>query len=745
MKRKQKFVYWEDIPEYDGKAGEWNKVSFESKQDFNDFLRSIFVEDGPETGYQFDETTKIFNEEGRKWLKHGHYCEYVDLSRDFINYWDRQTELCRKGIIVHGKNGRTWYLTRDYYMWLNFLPIFHKDKKEFLFPNIYDGQYHTALAEKIAELEGKHFAMVKRRQYAMSYYHMAKLINQIWFEKGVTLKLLSYLEDYINDKGSWAFLNEYRDFLNQETAWYRYFDPDKTGAWQQRIKTTVNGRDSYQGRKGRLLGITTKQSPSKGVGGASLYVMCEEAGINPTLDTTLGFAKAGLEDGPFNLVGQFIAFGSVGDLKECDPLKDMIYKPDKHRMFKVTTKLFDEKEIPTETGFFIPVTWNMTGFTDEYGNSDVKGAKAALLNLREQQKVNMDPDKYQLEVSQNPVYIAEAFAHRDEAVFPINLIDAQIKRIEDGEYSEEWVELEENEKGEIIIKKSKKTPIKDFPIDPKTVDKEGVIQMFERPDKNPGWGTYYASIDPVGQGVALNSVSLCSITVYKAPTEVIIHNEDSTVSSRFEGDKIVCTWCGRFDDLNKTHKRLELIIRIYNAWTLIENNVSLFIQYMIHNKKQHYLVPKNQVLFLKELDSDSGHSDYGWRNVSTIFKDNLVPYAKQFMSEERDIKTNPDGSIIRIVYGIERIPDKMILIEAKQYRHKSSTQKKINVDRLVSFCALVAFAQIQLSNRGYNKRLEDTKKLENQQNKIKFKLTPFVHLSNNNTKIKRRSPFSHLK
>ena len=52
-----------------------------------------------------------------------------------------------------------------------------------------------------------------------------------------------------------------------------------------------------------------------------------------------------------------------------------------------------------------------------------------------------------------------------------------------------------------------------------------------------------------------------------------------------EQSKIVAAWCGRFDDIKQTHQRLELIIEWYNAWTVIENNISLFINYMISRKK----------------------------------------------------------------------------------------------------------------------------------------------------------------
>ena len=48
-----------------------------------------------------------------------------------------------------------------------------------------------------------------------------------------------------------------------------------------------------------------------------------------------------------------------------------------------------------------------------------------------------------------------------------------------------------------------------------------------------------------------------------------------------------------------------MIIEWYKAWTIVENNISLFIQHMIAKRKQKYLVPKQQVLFLKDLGSDN--------------------------------------------------------------------------------------------------------------------------------------------
>jgi hypothetical protein len=213
-----------------------------------------------------------------------------------------------------------------------------------------------------------------------------------------------------------------------------------------------------------------------------------------------------------------------------------------------------------------------------------------------------------------------------------------------------------------------------------------------------------------------------------------------------EPDKIVAAWCGRFDDLNKTHQRLELIIEWYNAWTVIENNISLFIQYMISRKKQRYLVPKSQIMFLKDLGSNTNvFQEYGWKNTGTLFKQHLLNYAIEYTKEELDIETKTDGTIVRTKYGIERIPDPMLLTEMREYA------AGVNVDRLVAFCALVAFMRIQQSNRGYAKRtiMDDAaKNLQKSENLFKLNSSPFRHMGKSqysNGQGVKRSPFKNFK
>ena len=726
-----------EVPTY--KDGQWSVTAFSTREEFRDFLTPLFKEPGK---YKFDETTLIFNEQGRKFQKQRFYCEAPTKSKDFIIYWDDQKHKCRTGILVYS-NDNIWYLSRDYYMWLNFLPIYDKEEKKFDFPKIRDAQYHMALYEILAELNYKHAIILKKRQIASSYFHMAKLLNQYWFEQGAVLKIGASLKDYINEKGSWKFLNEYKNFLNEHTAWYRPAEPEKVGAWQQQIKVRVGGRDTYKGNKSSINLYSFEKDPTHGVGGPVTYFFHEEAGIAPKMNDTYGFIKPALKSGHL-ITGQFIAAGSVGDLDQCEPLKEYILNAEDNGFYAVESDLLDDNGTIAKTGLFIPEQWSMPPYIDRYGNSKVEEALEALNNEFEHLKKKLAPEAYQLEISQHPRTIEEAFATRKVSIFPPHLVSKQLQRINDKEYPVEYLDLSRDAEGKIVAKASNKLPIMEFPLSKKSDNKEGVICVYERPHKDPTFGMYYASVDPVGEGKTTTSESLCSIYILKNPVEVIQDDGDGKVKNMVERDAIVASWCGRFDDINKTHERLELLIEWYNAWTIVENNVALFIQYMISKKKQRYLVPKDMILFLKDIGANRNvFQQYGWKNVGTIFKGTILSYGIEFLQEELDHETLPDGTIVKTIYGVERIPDPMLLKEMQAYRDG------LNVDRIVAFCALVAFAKVQHSNRGYSKRIEVKKNLDNSQKFSKLNWSPFKHIgqskSSSGMSSPRRNAFKNIK
>jgi hypothetical protein len=726
------------IPTYEN--DNWTSTEFSDDEDFHEFIFEIFKEPGK---YEFDETSLIFNAEARRFNKEGLYCSSPFRSKDFMAYWDDQKNKCREGVI-YKNNDKIWYLTRDYYMWLNFLPIFDKEEKKYGFAKVRDAQYHMALYEILAELNNQHSAILKKRQIASSYFHMGKIINTYWFEEGSTCKIGASLKDYINDKGSWKFLDEYKTFLNEHTAWYRPSNPEKVLLWQQQIEVKVGNRKTSRGLKSKIQGASFEKNATSGVGGPTTYFFHEEAGIAPKMMQTYEYLRPAMSSGMMT-TGMFIAAGSVGDLEQCNPLKEMIMNPTANDIYAVETNLIDAEGTIGMAGLFIPEQWSMPPYIDNWGNSQIEEAIEAIVRERERWKAELGPEQYQLRISQKPLNIAEAFAYRKASVFPQGILSKQMKKIEEKEYAYELIELDRDQEG-IVAKRTNKPPITEFPVNKKMTDKTGTIVVWERPaSKRPEFGQYYGSIDPVSEGKTTTSDSLCSIFIYKNATEVTRTTVSGDTEVFVEGDKIVAAWCGRFDDINKTHERLELIIEWYNAWTIVENNISLFIQHMIARKKQRYLVPKQQILFLKDLGSNrTVYQEYGWKNTGTLFKSHLISYAIEFIREAIDEKLDDEGNVMSQTLGVERIPDPMLIKEMLAY------YPGLNVDRLVTFGALVAFVKIQQSNRGYAKRREsEGDSLVNSEKISKLKYTSaFKNIGRRRTlggqKI-RRSGFKNIK
>jgi hypothetical protein len=719
------------IPTYIYDTGTWTYTEFQTRSEFVVYLWSLFKEPGQ---YEFDECSLEFNKLGRFFTENKYYCKAPFKSKDFTTFWETEKEKNTEGVIYRHKD-KSWYLAREYYMVLNFLSIFNKEKSKFGFPDVRDVQYHIALYEALAEYSYKHVAILKKRQCMSSYLHAAKIINHYWFDEGYVIKIGASLKDYINEKGIWRYLEEYRNFLNRHTAWYRPSNPDKVLNWEQKIEITEAGRKYDKGLKSTIIGVVLDKNPTAGVGGVTNCFYHEEGGIAPRMNETIEYLLPALKSGLI-YTGMFIAAGSVGDLEQCEPLKKLIYRPNSGDVLAIRTNLVDAKGTISECGLFIPEQWGMPPCIDKYGNSLVEEALIMLEADFAKAKEDKTPQDYQLYVSQHPRNIEEAFANRKLSVFPQHLVTQQIRRIEDKEYYEEYVDLERNADGSIEIVNSNKIPISEFPISPTAVDKEGVIQIFERPPKNSQFGLHYASIDPVAVGKTTSTKSLISIYIYRNTQEITKHKASGEVEHIIEPGRIVACWCGRFDDPGKNHERLLRMLELYNAWAIVENNVSGFIQFMIENHKQKYLVPKNQMAFLKELSANTNvFQEYGWRNVGRIFYDNLIPYALEFLEEHLDEERKPDGEIVKTKYGIERIPDKMLLKEMQAF------YEGLNVDRLISFCALAAFVRIQSANRGISNRVEREDNLQSINKNINFNMRAFKHVGRNSAK----RPFRNLK
>lgn len=726
-------------PTFNLDTNEWTKTPFEKRKDALFFVKKHTKYPGEYnlkyTQGTWNEQACFFQEQEKK-TGNGHYPKYVKNSADFRNHWDFEEEKCLfEGFIIYKKPSENleYVVPCLYYWYLNYIQIPDKVKQKDDFPEIYDGDLHYYLYILECILVREFGVVLKKRQSGYTLKNMSIKLNAIWFGRGAMSKIFAFDENKV--KESWSFMTRYRDFNNQHCAWKRAFDPKKELDWNMRRKLKDG---SYKGRNCQAKGFTTKQDPTNGIGGSAKVIFGEESGANPTLDKTHEFITSNVSYGGLT-TGLIIYSGAVGELDKAEPLKEFILRPKESGFVSRPNNIPDDIEFGPEVGFFAPEWWNYVSVErdeddkpvgealrcfDEWGNSDKDLALSEIGKWRKLAE-KRSPEKYRYYCSQRPLSIKEAFAFRKDSIWPTNLVEAQKRRIDEKQYPCELVDIEPDEHGQLQFIKSIKSPIRDFPITKTEVDKEGIIEIWERPIGNPKFGMYYASVDPVREGKTTTSTSLFSIYIYKRDTEVT-RIENGETETFIEPGKIVACWHGRFDDPNKTHERAQHLIEMYNAWTLSEANASEFINHMINKKRQHYLVPKSQIAFLKDLNANmSSFQEYGWKNTGTMFKNNMIPYGIKFLKEEIDSETLDNGNIIRR-FGVERIPDIMLFKEIDAYH------PDLNVDRLISFCALASFVSVQNANQGYIKRVDylDPKEKVISDKKLYTKPSSFFSKSN---------------
>jgi hypothetical protein len=377
----------------------------------------------------------------------------------------------------------------------------------------------------------------------------------------------------------------------------------------------------------------------------------------------------------------------------------------------VTSTWVTRDRVPTKVGLYIPEHWGMPGFIDEYGNSKIMEAYEYLKKYHRAMKDDpkVSPQDYQREVSQHPIFLDDAFRHRDVSYFPVDLLENQQSRIEEKERSDKWLFkplkglLEENVDGKIVLTRRNLPEEHLYPIKPEWEDKRGVVTIYEQPDENPEFFTYFAGVDTVEADTTTTSESVFSIDIFKNRIEVE-YEEDGKLKKRIEGDKLVATYRGRFDNTDQTNQQGWYLIKMYNAFAFVERSKPNFINYMQRNGwAEKYLAKESDVPLFKDMNLKNGDNKSKFGFIISPHNEMwkiLKAYTKEYLLAEYGYVYKNNGEVLRPLRGIDRIDDYWLLEELIQFNEDG------NFDRVVSFSAAVLIAKIYQQNRIVKKRSE---------------------------------------
>lgn len=444
-----------------------------------------------------------------------------------------------------------------------------------------------------------------------------------------------------------------------------------------------------------------------------------------------------------------ILVGTGGSFEKGDNAKELFFQPSAHNMVEFTqpdgrvTGLFmpgwlrqDCKYETTlgqwllDTGRLTEIPRNSELFNTKMLASNREKAEAEIMEKRNLAQLSSDPKSYLKEVMYYPLTVDEVFLTADNNIFaPIIKSLEQHKYNLTHNYQPRYVDLYRDLDGKKVVwKTSEKKPITEFPVKAITI-KDAPVVMYEEPLSNLPYATYICGIDPYNQDVS-ETPSLGSCYIFKRSYDPFGNFQNS----------IVCSYTGRPGSLLEFYGICEMMIELYNAIALPENEGSI-VQYFVQKNKDHLLFNSPELTRYINPDSATQYRQKGLAATTPNQKHymNLMyEYAIEEIEELIDGKQSTK-------LGLVRIPDPMLITEMINYRSKTKgNQRGVhggNYDRICAFghcLTLATYLDRDYPIKGYRQPEEEVKRGP------KF-ISPFDITRIDHDNPKTISPFERIK
>lgn len=443
---------------------------------------------------------------------------------DYVQYWERETDRCLNGYT--SPDGQ--YITGYHYFYLNYSPIMKivqtkytdkdgnvRTKRERIldFPRFWDYDWYYFNAIEQAEIEGKHMAVLKSRQRGYSFKGASMLVRNYELIKGSKNFAVASEQKFLIGDGLLTKAWEIMDFVDANTEWAKQ---RLTSTRMERVSgykiTDEYGKQTEQGYKSSICGITLKNDPERIRGTRGKLVLWEEGGKFPSLLDAWRIEQPSVENDDGIAFGTMIAFGTGGtEGASFDGLKELFYKPKAYNVLSFPN-IWDEGRENTECGFFVPSWSNLESFDDNgdyvYMDKDGNSLKEkAVCNLIEQRNKIKDGGASQQSIdrfiSERPIRPAEAVLELGKNIFPRKLLMDQLTRIRTNKKLQSMkhvVDLEWDGNGQVKATEKPNGDITNYPL--KKGDKpHGSVVIWEYPVKDPPLGLYIGGCLTPGEKV----------------------------------------------------------------------------------------------------------------------------------------------------------------------------------------------------------------------------------------------------
>lgn len=527
---------------------------------------------------------------------------------------------------------------------------------------------------------GYHMIVGKSRRKGYSYKDGAICANVYNTVRKAQVIIGAFEKKFLYPKGTMGMASDYLNFLNEHTGWAKSRDyTDKVDHKKASYRENVNGTYIEKGYQSEIFALTFKDNPDAARGKDGKLFLLEEAGAFPNLKDSFNAIAPGLTAGAF-ITGQIIIFGTGGDMESGTvDYADMFYNPAAYRLLPFVN-IWDENAENTTCGFFHPVTWNMEGFYDDQGNSDIEGATEFELERRRQKmEAASSSTIVEKHMQEYPFSPSEAFLTVSTNNFPVVELRNQLNRVkaENLHLSKGTPVYLTREEGKVIAKpdlENKLKPIYTYKV--KQDDISGCPIIFEYPVPNPPKGLYKIGFDPYQQD---EGTSLAAIYVYKS-----IH------SGTYSKNIIVAEYVGRPQEADDVSRIASMLADLYNAEIMHENEVSHVKNYFRRIKRLDQLAVQPDAVISKNVKASKVSRVYGM-HMNEQLKDAGEKYIKDWLLQVRDYDENGNA-----ILNLETIYSIGLLEELIQYNRKG------NFDRVMAFMQVMFQCQEEELGKDYS-------------------------------------------
>lgn len=314
--------------------------------------------------------------------------------------------------------------------------------------------------------------------------------------------------------------------------------------------------------------------------------------------------------------------------------------------------------------------------------SDKEKALKIIKEDRELKKLDPDRTEYLKEIMYFPLTPEECFMTEGANIFNEIIIRQQQEFLYTSQkYLGDRCILRETPMGidcEIVTDDSI-APVSSYPVKSNESNR-GCIVIYEHPPKGEiPYGLYVGGVDPYKQDKAMSSVSLGAVYIFKRTHDI--------VSESYQ-DMIVAQYVGRPDSIDEWCENARLLIKYYNALTLVENEDIYFIKYMQAKFEDHYLADEQP--YIKAMYPTSsverGKGFHAAPKNIALLNTHLKEYIEEVISQER----NEEGEVTRKIFGVSKVLDPLLLEEMKKFRLGKDAG---NYDRVRAASAAVSLAR----------------------------------------------------